>query len=76
MGASTSVIADYAVLRFLQRFEVAGLADRHEEHARPHKAFGARGDFHVEGEERLTALPAHALERLIPLQDRIAAVTA
>lgn len=76
VGASAAVIADYAVLRFLQRFEVAGLPDRREELARLHKAFGARGDFHVDGEERLAALPAHVLEKLIPLHDRIAAVTA
>jgi len=75
-GVSTSVAADYAVLRFLQRFEVAGLGDRREELTRLHDAFGARGDFHVEGEERLAALPAYVLERLIPLHDRIAAVTA
>jgi hypothetical protein len=73
--SSARIVADHAVLRFLQRFEVLGLASRREELSRLHKEFQEAGKFAVHGIERLAVLPETLREKLSDLHDRIGGVT-
>lgn len=75
--ASVVLSADYHALRFLQRYEVAGLPERREQLARYRASFSERTLLSAVGvSEALPRLPEALRERLTALHDRIASITA